>query len=93
MIIGVVKEIKKDENRVALTPAGTEMPRKARHTIWVEDNAGAGSGFLNESYVKAGAEIVIDKKRLFENAEMIMKVKEPLPPEYGLLQPRQILFT
>jgi alanine dehydrogenase len=93
MIIGIAKEIMKDESRVALTPAGTEMLRKAGHTIWIEDNAGAGSGFLNESYVKAGAEIVIDRKRLFEKAEMIMKVKEPLPPEYGLFQPGQILFT
>jgi len=93
MIIGVVKEIKKDEDRVALTPAGTEMLRKSGHTVWVEDNAGAGSGFPNESYVKAGAEVVIDKKLLFEKAEMIMKVKEPLPPEYGLFHPGQILFT
>jgi alanine dehydrogenase len=93
MIIGIAKEIKKDESRVALTPAGTEMLRKAGHTVWIEDNAGAGSGFLNESYAKAGAEIVVEKKRLFEKAEMIMKVKEPLPPEYGLFHPGQILFT
>jgi alanine dehydrogenase len=93
MIIGIAKEIKKDESRVALTPAGTEMLRKAGHIVWIEDNAGTGSGFLNESYAKAGAEIVVGKKRLFEKAEMIMKVKEPLPPEYGLFHPGQILFT
>ena len=74
MIIGVVKEIKKDENRVALTPAGTEVLRKTGHTIWVEDNAGAGSGFPNESYEKAGAEIIFDKKRLFGNSALdVMK--------------------
>ena len=93
MIIGVAREIKKDESRVALTPAGTEMLRKSGHTVWVEDNAGAGSGFPNESYVKAGAEVIMEKKLLFEKADMIMKVKEPLPPEYGLFRPGQILFT
>jgi alanine dehydrogenase len=93
MIIGVAKEIKNNENRVALTPAGTEMLRKAGHKVLVEDKAGAGSGFPDEIYIKAGAEIVADKNLLFEKAEMIMKVKEPLPSEYVLFHNGQILFT
>ncbi|MCX5905986.1 MAG: alanine dehydrogenase [Deltaproteobacteria bacterium] len=93
MIIGVVKEIKNNENRVALTPAGTEMLCKAGHSVLVEDKAGAGSGFLNENYVQAGGKIFTDKKRLFEKSEMIMKVKEPLPPEYEGFHNGQILFT
>jgi len=93
MIIGVPKEIKSNEDRVALTPAGTETLCKAGHNVLLEENAGLGSGFLNESYQKAGAEILGDKKRLFKQAEMIMKVKEPLPAEYNLFHPGQILFT
>lgn len=93
MVIGVPKEIKKDENRVALTPAGTEMLRISGHQILLEDGAGLGSGFQNEDYIRAGAEILSHKKSLFEKAEMIMKVKEPLPPEYDLFHKGQILFT
>ncbi|MCX7779561.1 MAG: alanine dehydrogenase [Negativicutes bacterium] len=93
MIIGVAKEIKNNENRVALTPAGTEMLKKSGHTVLVEKDAGAGSGFSDESYAAAGAQIISDKSALFERAEMIMKVKEPLPPEYGLFHEGQILFT
>ncbi|HWR39812.1 MAG TPA: alanine dehydrogenase [Patescibacteria group bacterium] len=93
MIIGVVKEIKNNENRVALTPAGTEALRKAGHTVLVEISAGVGSGFSDESYVKAGGEIIKDKKALFDKAEMIMKVKEPLAPEYAMFHAGQILFT
>lgn len=93
MIIGVPKEIKKDENRIALTPAGTEMMNRAGHTVLLEENAGLGSGFSNEDYMKAGAQIISAKRSLFEKAEMIMKVKEPLPPEYDLFRRGQILFT
>lgn len=93
MIIGVAREIKNNENRVALTPAGTEMLVKAGHRVLVETNAGTGSGFADESYQAAGAEIIEDKRQLFEAAEMIMKVKEPLEPEYELLRDGQILFT
>jgi alanine dehydrogenase len=78
---------------VALTPAGTETLTKAGHTVLVEQNAGLGSGFSNEDYQKAGAEIIADKKALFDRAGMIMKVKEPLPPEYDLFHEGQILFT
>ena len=93
MIIAVPKEIKDNENRVALTPTGTETLCKGGHTVLIEDDAGWGSLFPNESYVKAGAEIVTDKRCLFDHAEMIMKVKEPLVQEYELFHSGQILFT
>ena len=93
MIIGVVKEIKNNENRVALTPAGTEAFRAAGHQVLVETGAGVGSGFTDEMYANYGAEIVADKKKLFDRAEMIMKVKEPLEPEYDLFHEGQLLFT
>ena len=93
MIVGVAKEIKNNENRVALTPAGAQMLRTAGHAVLVEENAGVGSGFHNEAFEGVGAEIVREKKRLFDLAEMVMKVKAPMPPEYGQLQSGQILFT
>ncbi len=93
MIIGVPREIKNNENRVALTPAGAETLRQAGHQVLIEKNAGAGSFFVDESYQKAGAEILKDKRQLFERAEMIMKVKEPLPEEYDLFRKNQILFA
>lgn len=93
MLVGVAKEIKNNENRVGLTPAGAAALCEAGHTVLVETNAGAGSGFSNESYEKAGARLVSDKKALFDQAEMIIKVKEPLPVEYGLFHEGQILFT
>lgn len=93
MIIGVAKEIKNNENRVGLTPAGTQALCKAGHTVMIEKNAGAGSGFLDESYEKAGGIIMADKKAMFDKAEMIIKVKEPLKEEYTLFHEGQILFT
>lgn len=93
MIIGVAKEIKNNENRVALTPAGTFALKKAGHTVLIEENAGIGSGFSNESYKEAGAQIIADKKALFDQSEMLMKVKEPLAAEYDLFHEGQILFT
>ncbi|CUH94852.1 Alanine dehydrogenase [Propionispora sp. 2/2-37] len=93
MIIGVVKEIKNNENRVGLTPAGAEALHKAGHTVLIEKNAGIGSGFSDEEYQKAGGVIVSDKKSLFDKSEMIIKVKEPLAPEYELFHEGQILFT
>jgi len=93
MIIGVPKEIKNNENRVALTPAGAETLRQAGHRVLIEKNAGAGSFFTDESYQKAGAEVLEDKKQLFARSEMIMKVKEPLPEEYDLFHPQQMLFA
>ncbi|MGC7872139.1 alanine dehydrogenase [Desulfosporosinus sp. SYSU MS00001] len=93
MIIGVVKEIKDSENRVGLTPAGAEDLCRAGHTVLVEQSAGLGSGFSDESYIKTGATIIADKKNLFDRSEMIIKVKEPLAAEYDLFHEGQILFT
>ena len=93
MIIGVAKEIKNNENRVGLTPAGAADLCKAGHTVLVEQGAGFGSGFSDESYVKVGASIIADKKDLFNRSEMIIKVKEPLAAEYDLFHEGQILFT
>jgi len=93
MIIGVAKEIKNNENRVGLTPAGTEALRRAGHTVLIEKHAGAGSGFSDEQYQKAGGVIIADKKQLFDKADMIIKVKEPLAEEYGLFHEGQILYT
>jgi len=93
MIIAVPKEIKNNENRVALTAAGTEILKKAGHQILIEKNAGKGSGISDQDYKEAGAEILADKKELFDRAEMIIKVKEPLKEEYNLFKEGQILFT
>lgn len=93
MIIGVPKEIKANENRVALTPAGAHAFVGAGHRVLIERSAGVGSGFSDEEYQAVGAEIVPKNTTVFESAEMIIKVKEPLPPEYDLLHEGQILFT
>lgn len=93
MIIGLAKEIKDNENRVALTPAGAEALIEDGNTVLVEKGAGLGSGFSDETYARYGARIMDDKKKMFDEAEMIMKVKEPLPPEYDLFHEGQILFT
>ncbi len=93
MIIGVAKEIKNNENRVGLTPAGADALVKAGHTVLIEQTAGIGSGFDDESYANVGAQIVADKKKIFDDAELIIKVKEPLEPEYELFHDGQILFT
>ena len=93
MLIGVPKEIKNNENRIGLTPAGAEALVKAGHQVLVEQGGGLGSGFADEDYVAVGASIATDKKQLFTDAEMIIKVKEPLPDEYDLFHEGQILFT
>lgn len=93
MIIGVAKEIKNNENRVALTHAGAATLTAAGHDVMVEAGAGLGSGISDAAYEKAGARIIADKRRLFDDAEMIMKVKEPLASEYDLFHAGQILFT
>lgn len=93
MIIGVAKEIKNNETRVGLTPAGTEDLCKAGHTVMIEKGAGVGCGFSDESYQKTGGIIIADKKELFDRAEMIIKVKEPLEAEYDLFHEGQILYT
>lgn len=93
MIIGVPKEIKNNENRVALTPAGAQELIKRGHTVYVETNAGVGSGFSNEEYVKAGAKMIATAAEVFGLAEMIMKVKEPIEQEYKLIKKDQLVFT
>ncbi len=93
MRIGVVREIKPDENRVAITPAGVATLTRAGHEVIIEDGAGLGSGISNEDYRSAGAKLLPNPREVFEAAEMIMKVKEPLPPEYDLFSEGQILFT
>jgi alanine dehydrogenase len=93
MIIGVPREIKEQEQRVSLLPSATQLLRRRGHTVLVETNAGLGSGYLDEDYLAAGAEIIADPKELFRRSEMIVKVKEPLPSEYLLLHKDQILFT
>src|SRR5215813_5027961 len=93
MIIGVPKEIKEQEQRVALLPSGTNELTKHGHSVLVEKDDGLGSGYPDQDYVKAGAEIVEQAKDVFGRADMIVKVKEPLKAEYPLLRRGQILFT
>ena len=93
MIIGVPKEIKDQEYRVSLTPDGAETLRAAGHSVRIESTAGEGSGFPDEEYRKAGATIALSKAQLFRDADLIVKVKEPLAPEYPLFRPKQALFT
>lgn len=93
MIIGVPKEIKNNENRVALTPAGAQELVKRGHSVYVQHTAGEGSGFLDEVYEEAGAIILPTIEATYEIAEMIMKVKEPIEAEYKLIKEGQLLFT
>jgi alanine dehydrogenase len=93
MIIGVPKEIKEQEQRVALLPSLTNQLTRHGHSVLVERNAGLGSGYPDQDYVKAGAEIVEQAKEVFARADMIVKVKEPLKAEFPLLRKGQILFT
>src|SRR5256712_8472102 len=93
MIIGVPKEIKDHEFRVGLTPDGTRALVKAGHRVLVEAGAGAGSGLDDPAYRAAGAEVVSNKTVLFERADLIVKVKEPLPSEYPLSRKTQAPFT
>ena len=93
MIIGVPKEIKEQERRIALVPSAAEQLTKRGHTVLVEKNGGIGSGYPDEEYKKAGAEIVDLAQDVFARADMIVKVKEPLPAEFPLLRKGQILFT
>jgi alanine dehydrogenase len=93
MIIGVPKEIKNNENRVAITSAGVRAFLQAGHKVLVQKSAGLGSGIKDEEYSRAGAAIVEKAEEVFEKADMIMKVKEPLSSEYDFLRQGQILFT
>ncbi len=93
MIIGVPKEIKANENRVALTPAGALELAKRGHTVYVQSAAGVGSGFPDEEYRQAGAHILSSIDEVYGKAEMIIKVKEPIEQEYKLIKEGQLLFT
>lgn len=92
MVIGVPKEIKNQEYRVGITPSGSEELKRDGHTILIETGAGEGSGFYDEEYLKADADIV-DRAAIFKKAELIVKVKEPLPSEYDLIREGQAIFT
>jgi len=93
MIVGVPKEIKADEYRVGMVPAGVEALAAHVHEVLVEEDAGLGSGISNEDYQAAGAEIVVGASKIYERADMIVKVKEPVEPEYEMLRKDQVLFT
>src|SRR5215813_6810174 len=93
MIIGVPKEIKEQEYRVALLPSAAYQLIKRGHQVLVERGAGAGAGYPDTDYSQAGATMVDDHAAIFQSAELVVKVKEPLPAEYGLLRKGQILFT
>ena len=93
MIIGVPKEIKKDEYRVALLPVGAETLKKHGHKVLVEKGAGVGSGFADAEYRKAGATIVSTAKEIFRRSDMIIKVKEPQPVEIRMIREDQVVFT
>ena len=93
MIIGIPKEIKNNENRVALTPAGAKELVKRGHTVYVQHTAGINSGFADDAYVAAGARILPAIEDVYGIAEMIVKVKEPIASEYPLVRKGQLVFT
>lgn len=93
MIIGVPKEIKNNENRVAMTPAGVAELKHNGHTVYVQHTAGEGSGFADDEYIAAGAQILPTIEAVYDIAEMIVKVKEPIEPEYKLIKKDQVVFT
>ncbi len=93
MIVGVPREIKDRESRVAMIPGAVESLAHDGHTVLVETGAGLGSGFGDEEYVRAGAQLRANAAEIYAESEMIVKVKEPLPEEFGLLRPGMVLFT
>jgi alanine dehydrogenase len=93
MVIGILKEIKAEENRVSMTPAGVEVMQQNGHSVLVEASAGIGSGFSDAAYAEHGAEIVPAPEVIFARSDMVMHVKEPLPAEYGRIREGQIVFT
>ena len=93
MVIGVPKEIKNNENRVAVTPAGVAEFVKNGHTVYIQATAGEGSGFTDAAYLAAGAQILSTIEEVYQIAEMIVKVKEPIASEYALIKENQLLFT
>lgn len=93
MIVGCPTEIKNNENRVALTPAGVMELAKHGHTVYIQAGAGIGSGFSDEDYIEAGATMLPTIEDVYAKSEMIVKVKEPIAPEYGLIRENQLVFT
>lgn len=93
MVIGVPKEIKPEENRIAIVPGGAETLVHKGHIVLTEKGAGLGSGFSDEEFIKAGARIIERHEDVFSEADIVLKVKEPLPEEYMLLREGQIVFT
>ncbi len=93
MKIGVLKEIKNNENRVALTPKSVKLLKKAGNSVFVQKNAGLGSGFTDKEYRKAGAKIVKNAKKICKKCRLIVKIKEPMPKEYSYFNKENILFT
>lgn len=93
MVVGILKEIKPEENRVCMTPAGVELMLAKGQTVLVEQAAGTGSGFSDEDYVAAGGEIVATPAEVYQRSDMVMHVKEPQAQEYGLIREGQIVFT
>ena len=93
MQIGVLKEIKTEENRVGMTPSGVEILARAGHRVMIEQGAGLGSGYTDDQYRAAGAEIAATPAAIYAQAELVLHVKEPQTQEYGLIRPGQILFT
>ena len=93
MLIGVPKEIKTNENRVALAPAGAEALVGRGHTVFIEQGAGIGSGFADDTYVAAGAQIIATAEEVWKRAEMIMKVKEPIEVEWPRMRAGQVIYT
>lgn len=93
MIIGVPKEIKNNENRVGMTPSGVAEVVKKGHTVYIQHTAGINSGFADDAYIAVGAQILPTIEEIYAIAEMIVKVKEPIAPEYKLIRRGQLLFT
>src|SRR5438128_3410073 len=93
MIVGVPKEIKTDEYRVAMIPVGVEELTRGGHKVLIQAGAGQGSGIADQQYADNGAEIVADSVTIWKRADMIVKVKEPLPAEYAEMRQGQIVFT
>ena len=93
MIIGILKEIKIKEQRVSMTPAGVKVMVRNGHQLLVEKDAGIGSGFTDADYLSSGAQILDTPEVIFNQADMVMHVKEPQPSEYGMIRPGQIVFT
>lgn len=93
MIVGILKEIKPQENRVAMTPAGVEVMCQNGHNVLVEKNAGMGSGFDDDAYLRGGAQMADTAAEIYAQADMIMHVKEPMPAEYDLIRSDQVVFT